>query len=184
VNIQYFFNNFPVLDLGDIILREIEISDAPDYFDYMSRKEMESFLTKDNMPESLEKAVEEVKYWGSLFPSKKSIYWAIALKDTNKMIGTAGFNVISFPNSRAELSYDLSPDYWGKGVMLKSIKGILTFSDQGLEIVRVQATVITDNERSIKVLERCGFKKEGILEKYEVVEGQHKDYYMYGRVAG
>ena len=184
MNIQYFFNNFPVLDLGDIILREIEISDAPDYFDYMSRKEMESFLTKDNMPESLEKAVEEVKYWGSLFPSKRSIYWAIALKDTNKMIGTAGFNVISFPNSRAELSYDLSPDYWGKGVMLKSIKGILTFSDQGLEIVRVQATVITDNERSIKVLERCGFKKEGILEKYEVVEGQHKDYYMYGRVAG
>lgn len=184
MNIQYFFNNFPVLDLGDIILREIEISDAPDYFDYMSRKEMESFLTKDNMPESLEKAVEEVKYWGSLFPSKRSIYWAIALKDTNKMIGTAGFNVISFPNSRAELSYDLSPDYWGKGVMLKSIKGILTFSDQSLEIVRVQATVITDNERSIKVLERCGFKKEGILEKYEVVEGQHKDYYMYGRVAG
>tara|TARA_B110000503_G_scaffold141486_1_gene235210 strand:+ start:2464 stop:3018 length:555 start_codon:yes stop_codon:yes gene_type:complete len=184
VNIQYFFNNFPVLDLGDIILREIEISDAPDYFDYMSRKEMESFLTKDNMPESLEKATEEVQYWRSLFPSKRSIYWAIALKDTNKMIGTAGFNVISFPNSRAELSYDLSPDYWGKGVMLKSIKGILTFSDQGLEIVRVQATVITDNERSIKVLERCGFKKEGILEKYEVVEGQHKDYYMYGRVAG
>lgn len=184
MNIQYFFNNFPVLDLGDIILREIEISDAPDYFDYMTRKEMESFLTKDNMPESLEKAVEEVQYWGSLFPSKRSIYWAIALKDTNKMIGTAGFNVISFPNSRAELSYDLSPDYWGKGVMLKSIKGILTFSDQGLEIVRVQATVITDNERSIKVLERCGFKKEGILEKYEVVEGQHKDYYMYGRVAG
>jgi ribosomal-protein-alanine N-acetyltransferase len=184
VNIQYFFNNFPVLDLGDIILREIEISDASDYFDYMSRKEMESFLTKDNMPESLEKATEEVQYWRSLFPSKRSIYWAIALKDTNKMIGTAGFNVISFPNSRAELSYDLSPDYWGKGIMLKSIKGILTFSDQGLEIVRVQATVITDNERSIKVLERCGFKKEGILEKYEVVEGQHKDYYMYGRVAG
>jgi ribosomal-protein-alanine N-acetyltransferase len=46
----------------------------------------------------------------------------------------------------------------------------------------VQATVITDNDRSIKVLERCGFIKEGLLQKYEVVEGEHKDYYMYGRV--
>lgn len=184
MNIQYFFNAFPTLDLGDIILREIEVSDAQDYFDYMSRKEMEGFLTKDNMPESLEKAVEEVQYWGSLFSSKRSIYWAIALKDTNKMIGTAGFNLISFPNSRAEISYDLSPDYWSKGIMLKSIKGILTFADHGLELVRVQATVITDNERSIKVLERCGFKQEGVLKQYEVVEGEHKDYYMYGRVSG
>ncbi len=182
MNIQYFFNAFPALDLGDIVLREIVASDAQDYFDYMSRNEMKGCLTKDNIPQTLEKAAEEVKYWGSLFTSKRSIYWAIALKETNQMIGTAGFNLISFPNSRSEISYDLSPDYWGKGIMLKSIKGILKFSDHALELVRIQATVIIDNERSIKLLERCGFQKEGLLKQYEVVEGKHKDYYMYGRV--
>ncbi|MBA2628637.1 MAG: GNAT family N-acetyltransferase, partial [Rickettsiaceae bacterium] len=62
------------------------------------------------------------------------------------------------------------------------IKGILHFADFGLALVRIQATVITDNEKSIKVLERCGFEKEGFMKKYEVVEGQHKDYYMFGRV--
>ena len=66
--------------------------------------------------------------------------------------------------------------------MLKSIKGILTFADLVLALVRIQATVIIDNERSIKVLERCGFKREGLLKQYEVVEGEHKDYYMYARV--
>ena len=182
MNVQYFFAPFPVIDLGDIILREIVAEDAQDYFDYMSRDEMESFLTKENRPQTFESALEEVKYWGSLFPSKRSIYWAIARKSDNKMIGTAGFNMISFPNDRAEISYDLCPDYWGKGVMLKSIKAILQFSDHSLGIVRVQATVITDNERSFKVLERCGFEKEGFLKKYEIVEGEHKDYYMYGRV--
>ena len=184
MNIQYFFHQFPELDLGDIILREIELSDTQDYFDYMNRDEMESFLTKDNRPETLEKAEEEMKYWGNLFPSKRSIYWAIALKSTNQMIGTAGFNQISFPHARADISYDLSPDYWGKGIMLKSVKAILQFADQALEIIRVQATVITDNERSIKLLERCSFKQEGVLKKYEIVEGKHKDYYMYGRVIG
>lgn len=182
MNIKYFFGPFPALDLGDIVLREIIEADAQDYFNYMSREEMEGFLTKENRPQSLEKAAEEVKYWGSLFPTKRSIYWAIALKETNKMIGTAGFNMISFPNSRAEISYDLNPDYWGKGVMLKSIKGILKFADHALELVRIQATVIIDNKRSLKVLERCGFEKEGFLKKYEIVEGEHKDYYMYGRV--
>ena len=182
MNVQYFFGDFPALDLGDIILREIEESDARDYFEYMSNNAMEGFLTKENRPNSVEKALEEVKYWGSLFPQKRSIYWAIALKESNKMIGTAGFNLISFPNSRAEISYDLSPEYWGRGIMLKSINGILKFADVALELVRIQATVIIDNERSIKVLERTGFKKEGLLKKYEVVEGEHKDYYMYSRV--
>ncbi|MDA9163630.1 GNAT family N-acetyltransferase [Rickettsiaceae bacterium] len=182
MNPQYFFGPFPALDLGDIVLREIVDRDAQDYLNYMSRDEMEGFLTKENRPQTFESALEEVKYWGSLFPSKRSIYWAIALKETNQMIGTAGFNMISFPNSRAEISYDLDPRYWGKGIMLKSIKGILTFADHGLELVRIQATVITDNARSFKVLERCGFEKEGLLKKYEVVEGEHKDYYMYGRV--
>lgn len=182
MNVQYFFGDFPALDLGNVILREIEESDAQDYFEYMSNNAMEGFLTKENRPNSVEKALEEVKYWGSLFPQKRSIYWAIALKESNKMIGTAGFNLISFPNSRAEISYDLSPEYWGRGVMLKSINGILKFADVALELVRIQATVIIDNERSIKVLERTGFKKEGLLKKYEVVEGEHKDYYMYSRV--
>lgn len=182
MNAQCFFGEFPALDLGDIVLREIIESDAQDYLDYMSRDEMIGFLTKDNRPQNFDKALEEIKYWASLFPSKRSIYWAIALKETNQMIGTAGFNSLSFQNDRADISYDLNPDYWNKGIMLKSIKGILTFADLVLALVRIQAAVIIDNERSIKVLERCGFKREGLLKQYEVVEGEHKDYYMYARV--
>ncbi|MDP5110645.1 MAG: GNAT family N-acetyltransferase [Rickettsiaceae bacterium] len=182
MNIQYFFGDFPALDLGYIVLREIKEADARDYFEYMNNRAMEGFLTKENRPSGINEAMEEVKYWKSLFPQKRSIYWAIALKENDKMIGTAGFNLISFPNARAEISYDLNPEYWGRGIMLTSINAILKFADIALELVRIQATVIIDNERSIKLLERAGFKKEGLLEKYEVVEGQHKDYYMYGRV--
>ncbi|MFK7968390.1 MAG: GNAT family N-acetyltransferase [Rickettsiaceae bacterium] len=182
MNVQPFFSPFQEIDLGDIILREIRVEDAQAYLDYMNNEKMAGFLTKENRPQTFDAAVEEVSYWGGLFPSKRSIYWAIALKEDDRMIGTAGFNMISFPNSRAEISYDLDPDYWGKGVMLRSIKAILKFADYVLGIVRIQATVITTNDRSIKVLERCGFVQEGYLKKYEVVEGELKDYYMYARV--
>lgn len=182
MNVNCFFGPFPEIDLGDIILRQITKDDAEDYLNYMSRTEMRAFLTKDNIPENIDRAKEEVAYWGSLFTAKRSIYWAIALKKNNQMIGTAGFNIISFANSRADISYDLDPKYWGKGMMLKSIKAILNFADQTLGLVRIQATVITTNERSIKLLDRCGFHKEGLLEKYEMVDGSYKDYYMYARV--
>ena len=57
MNTQYFFGPFPALDLGEIVLREILATDAEDYLDYMNRDEMEGFLTKENRPQTIEKAL-------------------------------------------------------------------------------------------------------------------------------
>ncbi len=178
---KIIFHSFPVLDLGDIILREIEQEDAADYLNYMGRDEMAPFLTDNNRPTNIMEAQRELSYWIGLFSTQRSIYWAIALKENNKLIGTAGFNMISFIHRKAEISYDLDFDFWGKGLMLKSIKNIMKFADD-IGIVRTQATIIQDNLRSLKLLERCGFAKEGILKKYEIVAGESRDYFMYARV--
>ena len=182
INTQIFFSPFPVIDLGNIILRKIQVGDAKEYLDYMNNELMAGFFTEDNRPQTLGAAAKEMIYWGGLFDSKQSLYWAITLREDNRMIGTVGFNTISFSHSRAEISYDLNPKYWGTGVMLHSIEGVLRFSDRELQIIRTQATVIVTNIRSIKVLERCGFKQEGCLKKYELVEGDFKDYYIYARI--
>lgn len=182
MNTQCFFGDFPVIDLGNVLLREITESDAEDYYAYMNRDEMKPYLTKDNFPENIEKAKQDVLYWRNLFPNKRSIYWAIATKDDNRIIGTIGFNLIVFWHNRADVSYDLNPDYWGQGIMLKSLKAVLSFADQVLGLVRIQATVMLINDRSIKALERTGFMREGVLKKYEIVSEQYSDYYMYGRI--
>jgi ribosomal-protein-alanine N-acetyltransferase len=183
MNISCFFAPFPVLDVGDIILREIDpAQDAAHYHGYMTNPLMRSFLTDDNIPNDPVKAQTDLDYWRRAFYNRYSIYWAIALKSNNQMIGTAGFNHIHFANSRADISYDLNPDYWGKGIMLYTVKAIVNFSDIVLELARIQATIITDNHRSLKLAERCGFEREGLMKKYEVVENEHKDYYMYARI--
>ncbi|HJD66927.1 MAG TPA: GNAT family N-acetyltransferase [Rickettsia endosymbiont of Bembidion lapponicum] len=178
---KYLYSPFPTLDLDDIILRELTDTDAEDYFNYMNKPEMAIYITESNRPKTLEEAKEEIRYWSSLYKNHRSFYWGIALKSDNKLIGTAGFNIINLEHHKAEISYDLDYSFWGQGIMLKSIKNILKIADH-IGIVRVQATVITDNLRSINLLERCGFAREGILKKYEIVANEHKDYYMYGRV--
>ena len=179
---EALFGPFPVIDLNDIILREIVDEDTENYFTYMNREGMENFLTADNRPKDLESARIELNYWGGLFKNKRSFYWGIAVKDTNKLIGTIGFNIISYSHLRAEISYDLDPEYWGKGIMLKSAKNVIRYAELVLRLIRIQATVIIDNQRSINLLERCGFVKEGLLKKYEVVNNEHKDYFMYAKV--
>ncbi|MFY9589186.1 GNAT family N-acetyltransferase [Rickettsia endosymbiont of Halotydeus destructor] len=178
---EYLQRSFPVLDLNDIVLRELADTDAEDYFNYMNKPEIALYLTDSNRPSNLEEALSEVRYWGNLHKNQRSFYWGIALKNNNKLIGTAGFNVITTSHLKAEISYDLDPEFWGQGIMLKSIKNILKLADY-MGLMRIQATVITDNYRSITLLERCGFVQEGVLKKYEIVAGEHKDYYMYARV--
>ena len=63
MNVQPFFGSFPVIDLGDIVLRDIRVEDAGAYLDYMSNDQMAGFLTKENRPQSFDAAVEEVSYW-------------------------------------------------------------------------------------------------------------------------
>lgn len=175
------YYQFPVLDLGDIVLRELTTDDSEEYLCYMMQSEMSPFLTDNNIPKNLEQAIEEVKYWGSLFRNRRGFYWAIALKSNNKLIGTVGFNSVSTIHLKAEISYDLDPTYWGRGIMLKSIKNILKFIEYA-GIVRIQATVVNDNIRSINLLERCHFIREGLLKKYEIVQSVHRDYYLYAKV--
>jgi len=181
INREYLYAPFPVIDLNDIVLRELTELDAEDYFHYMSKPEMAIYITDGNRPENLKEAQEEVRYWSSLYKNHRSFYWGVALKDDNKLIGTAGFNIINLEHHRAEISYDLDSSFWGQGIMLKSIKNILKIADY-IGIIRVQATVITDNSRSVNLLERCGFTREGVLKKYEIVANEHRDYYMYARV--
>lgn len=175
------YSQFPVLDLGDIELRELTTDNSEEYFNYMSKPEMLSFLTDSNIPKNIEHAAEELRYWASLFRNRRGFYWGVVLKNNNQLVGTAGFNSVSIPHLKAEISYDLDPAFWGKGIMLRSIKNILKFIDYA-GIVRIQATVINDNIRSINLLERCNFVKEGFMKKYEIVQGVPKDYYLYARV--
>jgi ribosomal-protein-alanine N-acetyltransferase len=183
MNYSIFYRSFPNIKIEDnLFLRKIspEVDYEP-YYKYMSSAKMRQFLSDDHIPTNLESALDDLIYWQKLFSTKRSLYWAIADKN-NYMIGTAGFNHISFKNGRAEISYDLDPNYWGMGYMSKSLNAILDFAENELELIRVQATVDIDNDRSIKLLERCGLLQEGILKKYEVVAGQHKDYFMYSKI--
>ena len=86
------------------MLRELTDEDAEDY---MSRPEMKAFLAEANCPPTMEQALEVIWYCGNLFRNKRSFYWGIALKNTDQLIGTAGFNIISPQNLRAKISYDL-----------------------------------------------------------------------------
>jgi ribosomal-protein-alanine N-acetyltransferase len=52
-----------------------------------------------------------------------------------------------------------------------------------LQLHRVEAACIPDNIRSIRVLEKAGFQREGLLRSYLRINGAWQDHYLYARIS-
>lgn len=174
---------FPVMLLDEhYFLRRISVEDdALDFFNFVRKKEVAAYLSADDIPSSPETAKIELGYWNQLFDRKTCVYWAIATRKDNRIIGTCGFNYWNKGQKRTEISYDLNYDYWGKGIATKAVDAITKFALESMRVQRVQATVAIDNIPSIKVLEKNGFKREGLMEKYGFLEERARDFYMYSK---
>lgn len=178
------FDKFPEFEFGEYKLRQIRQSDAENYFFYMNSPQVSEYINITNRVKSVEHAKNELAYWGGMFATKRGIYWGIALKCDDKLIGTAGYNSLMLLNRKCEISYDLDHEYWGKGVMIRSWKEIIKYSFETLNLRRIQASVVKTNKRSIKLLEKLGFQKEGILRNFETLDGVNMlDSYMYAKIS-
>ncbi len=95
----------------------------------------------------------------------------------NKIIGAINLSQIfrkSFQN--AYLGYSLGVDFTGKGYMTEAVEFILQHSFENLNLHRVEANVQPHNLASIKVLQRCGFTKEGFSRKYLKIDDKWCDH--------
>src|SRR5207245_595154 len=116
------------------------------------------------------------------YSTRTSCRWAIARAEDDVLIGTCGFSSWSSANLSAELVYDLSRPFWRRGIMRSSVDAVLEWAFVTARLNRVQAVVMTTNQPSIALLEKCGFAREGLLRRYRMARGRPADFYMYSRL--
>lgn len=84
----------------------------------------------------------------------------------------------SFPKIRADLGYDLRPEYWNSGIMTEALGAVIDFTFNKIQVNRIEASVSNENNASIRVLEKLGFVKEGVLRKRSYWGGSYHDMVM------
>ena len=164
---------FPTIDLGDFILREKQESDLEDFYRYYSDPEVNKFIMSD-IPQNLQQAKQELLYWRGTFHRNDGIYFAIANKSNNQLIGAIGLTSHNSFNSRIELSYDLAKEYWRQGIMTKAIAAVIKYAFEIIRVNRIEASVATSNIPSHELLLKCGFTLEGIL-RHRYHQGRYVD---------
>jgi len=151
----------PVLLFDNIMLRDIDIKDAKDMFEYGSDPEVCKTLNWGPYTE-----INEAKYAiNSVFGKrpKDGLPKGYAIIDltNHKMIGTVDFHTIHADGS-VEIGYALNRQYWQQGIMSKCVKKLLEVGFNVLKYDTIVVDHLPSNEASKKVILKAGFKPDGI----------------------
>ncbi|KAJ7973435.1 Acetyltransferase (GNAT) domain protein [Quillaja saponaria] len=158
------------IDLSKITLRPFKPSDVDDFILWAGDDQVTQNLRWKTI-NSKEEALTFIKDVCIPHPWRRSI----CIHDRS-----IGF-ISVFPYSgddrcRADMGYAIAVKYWGKGIATKAVKIAVpqVFKDLP-DLVRLQSHVFVENKASQRVLEKAGFLKEGILNKYTYIKGNIKD---------
>lgn len=86
---------------------------------------------------------------------------AITLRDDGTHIGGIGLEIRDWDNGHGWTGYWLAPMYWHKGYASEAASAVCEIALRQLKLHRIDATVFEFNPRSMRVLRRLGFKREG-----------------------
>jgi len=171
------FYHFPELQTERLKLTKITQEHRDDYYTIFKDERVTRFYNIIPCKEE-EEAQKYIDWFQSRYKEGLGIRWGISLKGGKGSIGTAGFTNFQ-KNHRANLGYDLHPDYWNKGYITEALSAILFLGFEDIGINRIEAEVIPGNIASEKVLEKLGFTKEGVLREWMYWNGDHYDIAMF-----
>ncbi|WP_064092797.1 GNAT family N-acetyltransferase [Rossellomorea aquimaris] len=170
--------SYPVFETERLMLRQMTKDDVDFLFTLYTSSEVLRYFGMSPIA-SKEVAISMVENYEKQLEIGGPMRWGIVDKETNSLIGTCGFHGISKPYKRCEIGYDLSPEYWGKGIMGEALKPVLTYLFSTKEMNRIGATIVPHNKASSRVVEKLGFQQEGLLREYILQDGTMYDAYMY-----
>ncbi len=99
-------------------------------------------------------------------------------------IGTIGIQLQSDVNrGTGEIGYWLGEPYWGRGIATAAATAFSEWAIRNYSLRRVFASPFADNAASRRVLEKAGFRFEGILHRSAIKDGQVKDQATYALLA-
>lgn len=171
---------------NNLILEICDTTRAPLVADFFNRN-FEEFGRYEPLPEeartvslhkrSLEYEMEQFK--------KKKYLRAYIFPRNNPMliIGTVSYRDIAYGSSKkATIGYKMDKDFRRLGYCTEAIITLnhLMFYNWGLN--RIEATVLPDNFASIEMLEKMGFKFDGILRQLACINGKWLDHNLYSLI--
>ncbi|GKX66087.1 GNAT family N-acetyltransferase [Inconstantimicrobium mannanitabidum] len=147
------------LESKRLILRGWKLEDLDDFYQYAKNPKVgpnagwAPHESKETTLSILNSFIEKQQVWAIQDKESGSVIGSIGLHDDHKRSDTGA----------KMLGYVLSEDYWGKGIMPEAVQEILKYAFEEANVQLISVYHYDFNTTSKRVIEKVGFKFEGIL---------------------
>ena len=175
------FNPFPFLATERLLLRRVLATDVAEMFALRSDPETMKFIPRP-LTTNHEDALAHISMINKKIENNEEISWAITLKGSDIMIGVIGYYRIKPEHYRAEVGYMILPQYMGKGIIPEAVKCVVDYGFEQMQLHSIEAIINPKNGASERVLQKCGFVKEGHFIENEFFDGKFIDTVVYSKM--
>ena len=179
--------DFFVLPTDRLLLRVVRRKAAHDVTEYLIKNRAFHKPFHQYQPEEYFTRYEQSLYISSdlraFQKGERCSFWISTKKNPKRIMGRLSFSVIvRGAMSSCLAGYHLDEEETGKAYMREALQAgcEYMFTRQGLH--RIQADVMPHNTPSIHCVESCGFKKQGLNERYMCIDGKWQDHYCYAKI--
>lgn len=157
-----------ILEGEKVRLRPVQERDLPMFVQWLQDPEVRRWLAAVGDAPTLE---EELAWYDRRRSDPDSVMWSIETLD-GRLVGTTELR-LTLEAKRAELGIAIQDKtMWSQGLGTDTVRLVLEYGFDDLELNRVDLTTDEDNVRGRRCYEKCGFVEEGLLRQHRLVEGR------------
>lgn len=155
----------PTLETDRLTLRPFTLDDAPRVQALAGDRAIADTTLHIPHPYAEGAAEAWIGTHASEFQAGKSVVFAVAVRDTDALVGAIGLTLNS-NDARAEMGYWIGKPYWNRGYATEAAHAVLDYAFNELELNRVHASYLSRNPASGRVMEKLGMQHEGRLRQH------------------
>lgn len=174
-------NKFYFIETDRLLIRILEMKDKNDFFKYRSMPEIYQYQAW--RPKDIDEVEAFINKNISVCPNTRNTWLqlAVCLRE-GQLIGDIGIHFTE-DDYQLEIGYTVSPEYQGNGYAVEAVKAVINYAFTKLKEHRITASVDPDNLKSIKLLDKIGFRKEAHFIKSFRIDNQWYDDCVYAILA-
>lgn len=154
------------LEAQEIAIRYLEETDAVPLFENYLGDEQTCLYLNRQAHQSPIQTLQAIGRWRAQYELDHPNILVLAIEESATHV-PIGCLVLIPESSHSEIHFGISRNYQGKGYATQACKlGIEYLKSIGVEEIHTAPHI--DHQASIRVLEKCGFKKQGVLKEYAV----------------
>ncbi|MFT3919020.1 GNAT family N-acetyltransferase [Cloacibacterium sp.] len=170
---------FPTLSTKRLVLSQPTVADTEDVILQMNST---SEISENTLTLPFPYKKENADFWFQMaefsFQKNEAFIFGIREKENLKLIGAVGLHLDN-SNNKAEVGYWLGKSFWNKGYVSEALQKVLKFGFEELNLNKIYASHFLHNPASGKVLEKCGFVFEAVLQQEILKNGKFYDLFRY-----